>query len=293
MRARQREALAGGDGRELHADGEIECQSKAPRERVATGAMRAANYRIRAPMTLAPARPPHAAARCYALVPCAGVGARAGAAGPKQYAAARPAAAWSAHTLRGAGRGAAAARRCWSCWPRRHAVRARTCRGFDGTAGSRAAAARRARRPCRNGLAELRARGARRDDWVLVHDAARCLVRARMDRSADRRLPRRRGRRPARAAGGRHAEAANATAASRATRRPRATSGRRRRRRCFASACCATRSRAPAPTSPTKPSAIEALRPARRSSCAASLENFKLTYPADFELAERLLRTRA
>ena len=29
-----------------------------------------------------------------------------------------------------------------------------------------------------SGLAALRARGARDDDWVLVHDAARCLVRA-------------------------------------------------------------------------------------------------------------------
>jgi 2-C-methyl-D-erythritol 4-phosphate cytidylyltransferase len=29
------------------------------------------------------------------------------------------------------------------------------------------------------GLAELAARGARPDDWVLVHDAARCLVRPR------------------------------------------------------------------------------------------------------------------
>ena len=49
---------------------------------------------------------PHAPrTRCYALVPCAGVGARAGAEGPKQYAplGGRPLVAWTLAALAGVG----------------------------------------------------------------------------------------------------------------------------------------------------------------------------------------------
>jgi len=117
--------------------------------------------------------------RCYALVPCAGVGARAGAGGPKQYAplAGRPLVAWTLDALAQVcelegtlvvlapddtqfdalvahGRVAVAA----ELW---------TARIGGATRADTVAA----------GLVELLARGAHEDDWVLVHDAARCLVR--------------------------------------------------------------------------------------------------------------------
>ncbi len=116
------------------------------------------------------------APRCFALVPCAGVGTRAGQGGPKQYA---PLSGRSvvAHTL-------AALADC----PALHAtlvVLAPDDTEFERQApahhGDRAWVAR-CGGPTRSasvasGLAALRERGARNDDWVLVHDAARCLLR--------------------------------------------------------------------------------------------------------------------
>lgn len=117
-----------------------------------------------------------AASKCYALVPCAGAGVRAGTEGPKQYTriAGR---AVVAHTLDALLRvpqlvgtlvvlapddaqfEAAAPRfageRAW----------AERCGGVTRAASVAA------------GLVALRARGAQPHDWVLVHDAARCLVR--------------------------------------------------------------------------------------------------------------------
>ena len=116
------------------------------------------------------------APRCYALVPCAGVGARAVAGGPKQYAqvAGRAMVAHTLDALTGvAGLDATLV------------VLAPDDTWFDtavpGFAGPRGWVARcggdtRARTVA-NGLAELAARGVGSDDWVLVHDAARCLVR--------------------------------------------------------------------------------------------------------------------
>ena len=117
------------------------------------------------------------APRCYALVPCAGVGARSGAQVPKQYLpiAGR---AMVAHTLAALARVA-----------RIEATLVVLAAGdaqfeaqvpeFDGPAcwRARCGGATRAASVA-NGLAELAARGARPGDWVLVHDAARCLIRA-------------------------------------------------------------------------------------------------------------------
>ncbi|MEO7853865.1 MAG: 2-C-methyl-D-erythritol 4-phosphate cytidylyltransferase, partial [Rubrivivax sp.] len=117
------------------------------------------------------------AARLFALVPCAGVGERSGAAGPKQYAevAGRP---MVAHTL--------AALRAVPQLQATLVVLAsddhlfQTCMaGFVGErvwiercgGASRAASVA-------NGLDALLRHGARDHDWVLVHDAARCLLRA-------------------------------------------------------------------------------------------------------------------
>jgi 2-C-methyl-D-erythritol 4-phosphate cytidylyltransferase len=115
-------------------------------------------------------------ARCYALVPCAGTGTRAAVQGPKQYAAIAGQA-MVAHTLD-----------ALLQVPRIAAllvVLAADDAGFEahapGFRGDRAWTARRGG-PTRAatvgaGLDELLRRGARADDWVLVHDAARCLVR--------------------------------------------------------------------------------------------------------------------
>lgn len=116
--------------------------------------------------------------RCYGLVPCAGIGARAGTSGPKQYAsiAGRP---MVAHTLR-----------ALLDVPRIDAALVvlapadqqfeRFVPAFAGARGwiARCGGATRASSVA-NGLIELGRRGARENDWVLVHDAARCLLRAR------------------------------------------------------------------------------------------------------------------
>ena len=112
------------------------------------------------------------AARCFALVPCAGVGQRAGAAGPKQYAALAGRAV-VAHTL------AALAQ-----VPRITNTLVVLAAGdmqfsaavpaFGGWVAEVGGATRAA--SVSNGLAELRRRGVQGHDWVLVHDAARCLL---------------------------------------------------------------------------------------------------------------------
>jgi len=115
------------------------------------------------------ARPP----RCFALVPCAGVGERAGAGGPKQYVALHGQA-LVAHTLA-----------ALAAVPRLEATLVVLAPGdaqfeqrVPGFAGwvERCGGASRAQSVA-NGLEALLARGARADDWVLVHDAARCLLR--------------------------------------------------------------------------------------------------------------------
>ncbi len=121
-----------------------------------------------------PALPSSGPALIWALLPCAGVGTRAGLALPKQY---QPLAgqALVLHTLA-----------AFAAVPRiAHmlVVLAQDDRHFAGLAG--AATVRCASAHCgaatragtvANGLDELRARGAREHDWVLVHDAARCLI---------------------------------------------------------------------------------------------------------------------
>lgn len=114
--------------------------------------------------------------RAFALVPCGGVGERAGVGGPKQYhaVAGRPVV---AHTLA-----------ALAAVPRIEATLVvlspsdaqfeQHAPGFEGDRGwvARVGGATRADSVA-NGLDELVARGAQPHDWVLVHDAARCLVR--------------------------------------------------------------------------------------------------------------------
>ena len=121
-----------------------------------------------------PAQPP--AARLFALVPAAGQGLRAGAGGPKQYAlvAGMPMLARTVLTLSGVRRMSAVLvvtavddTEAGSSSQASTDVPVWLARVGGTTRASSVA----------NGLVELLRRGARPEDWVLVHDAARCLLR--------------------------------------------------------------------------------------------------------------------
>ncbi len=114
--------------------------------------------------------------RCFALVPCAGVGVRAGTGGPKQYA---PLAGQAvvAHTLDALLAVPVLDAVLVVLSPEdavfeQHAPRFAGPRCWAARAGGATRAASVAA-----GLQALRERGAVEDDWVLVHDAARCLLR--------------------------------------------------------------------------------------------------------------------
>jgi 2-C-methyl-D-erythritol 4-phosphate cytidylyltransferase len=230
------------------------------------------------------ATPPQAS-RLFALVPCAGVGERSGAAGPKQYA---PLAglAMVAHTLQalaGVERLAATL-----------VVLAADDTAFDahaaGWAGwlARCGGATRAQTVA-NGLAELRRRGAHDGDWVLVHDAARCLVRpAWIDALVDACLDD--------PVGGLLAlPLADTLKAERAGRVAatveRAGKWQAQTPQMFRIGMLREALAAAGAGVTDEASAIEALGHAPLL-VPGALENFKVTYPADFELAARLLRTR-
>ncbi|MBX9961216.1 MAG: 2-C-methyl-D-erythritol 4-phosphate cytidylyltransferase [Burkholderiaceae bacterium] len=114
---------------------------------------------------------PHPAPLCWALIPCAGTGTRAGAAGPKQYqpVAGQP---MVLHTLAAFAAVPQLRRTLVVVAPGdRFLQPAPTAAWVVADAGGATRAATVA-----NGLAVLRSLGASDDDWVLVHDAARCLV---------------------------------------------------------------------------------------------------------------------
>ena len=119
---------------------------------------------------LAPAHPTNAPARLHALIPAAGVGSRAGSAGPKQYELleGRP---LVLHTLS-----------AFAQVKRLASIVVVVAPGDDRLASTGAfevvpcGGATRAASVA-NGLEHLARRGASDHDWVLVHDAARCLVR--------------------------------------------------------------------------------------------------------------------
>ena len=235
-------------------------------------------------MTLssAPEDPP----RLYALVPCAGVGERAAAGGPKQYAV-LGGRSLLAHTLVALAQVERLAAVLVVVAPgdTQHVPH---LAGSGATAAPVGGATR--AQTVRNGLDALLSRGARPTDWVLVHDAARCLVRpewveALIDACIDD------------AIGGLLALPLADTLKSEHAGRATETIDRRAKwqaqtpqmfrigllRDALDHAGAAVTDEA---------SAIEALGHAPRL-VACSMENFKITWPADFDLAERLLRTRA
>lgn len=127
------------------------------------------------PETPTKAPPP----RLHALIPCAGSGARAGTVTPKQYEpiAGRP---LVRHTLA-----------AFAQVERLASTLVVVAPGDDTLASDAQASVIPCGGPTRaasvhNGLLELKARGAADADWVLVHDAARCLVTAELiDRLID------------------------------------------------------------------------------------------------------------
>jgi len=223
--------------------------------------------------------------RCFALVPCAGSGARSGAPVPKQYVevAGRP---MVAHTLDALSKVARLEATLAVLAPD-DGVFEQRLPAYPSERGwlARCGGATRAETVA-NGLAELADRGARADDWVLVHDAARCLVRpAWIDRLIDACWHDE--------VGGLLALPVADTLKSEREGRVESTIERRAKwaaqtpqmfrlgllRRALLEAGRAVTDEA---------SAIEALGLAPLL-VAGSLENFKLTWPEDFELAERLL----
>ncbi len=120
-------------------------------------------------ITLAPTADP----RCWALIPCAGTGSRAGAAGPKQYQmlAGKP---MVMHTLEAFAEVARINQTLVVVSPDDTFFQTAQARNasflIDACGGSTRAAS------VFNGLNALLAEGAVAHDWVLVHDAARCLI---------------------------------------------------------------------------------------------------------------------
>jgi len=232
--------------------------------------------------------------RFFALVPCAGVGQRAGTAGPKQYEwlAGR---AVVAHTLA-----------ALTAMPRLTAtlvVLAPDDTQFeDHVAGwgddrrwlARCGGATRAA-SVGNGLTALLARGVMLEDWVLVHDAARCLLRPEwVDRLIDAcaddpvggllALPLADTLKQA-DDGGAHPQVRVAGTVDR-TRKWAAQTPQMVRlgllQRALAAGDAAVTDES---------SAVEALGLAPRL-VPGELENLKVTWPQDFALARRLLETR-
>ncbi|MBL8287816.1 MAG: 2-C-methyl-D-erythritol 4-phosphate cytidylyltransferase [Rubrivivax sp.] len=234
-----------------------------------------------------------AAARCFALVPCAGIGERAQAGGRKQYAVIGGRSV-VAHTLAAL----AAVREIEAVLVvlaredqefERHASAFTGTRSWVGRCGGASRAATVA-----NGLAELRARGVGEADWVLVHDAARCLLRpawvqALIAACRDD------------AVGGLLAVPLPDTlkaAAHEAGAAPRVAATVPRHDKWLAQTPQMFRlgllQRALATAGhevSDEASAVEALGLAPLL-VPGHAENFKLTWPADFELAARLLETR-
>ena len=122
-------------------------------------------------MTLAAS--PSKSPSLYALVPCAGVGERSGAVGPKQYAV-LAGQALVVHTLDALAQVTRLSQTLVVLSPEDRAFESHAPEFVGWIA--RCGGATRAQTVA-NGLNDLLMRGAHADDWVLVHDAARCLVR--------------------------------------------------------------------------------------------------------------------
>lgn len=221
--------------------------------------------------------------RCFALVPAAGVGERSGAGMPKQYVeiGGRP---MLAHTLAALAAVPRLAQTLVVLSPADDRFEA----ALPDYAGwvARVGGASRADSVL-GGLAELRRRGVADHDWVLVHDAARCLLQPAwvdvlIDACADD------------AVGGLLAQPiADTLKAGDAESRVTATVDRRDKwaaqtPQMFRLGLVEQALTAMGAAATDEASAVEALGLAPRL-VRASMANFKVTWPEDFELAAQWL----
>ena len=225
--------------------------------------------------------------RCFALVPAAGVGERSGAGRPKQYVeiAGKP---MLAHTLAALAGVPRIVQTLVVLSPADDRFEA-AVPGFAGWT-ARVGGASRADSVL-GGLTELRRRGVSDDDWVLVHDAARCLLRpAWVDALIDACLPD--------TVGGLLAQPiADTLKAGDAQSRVTATVDRRDKwaaqtPQMFRLGLVEKALTAMGAAATDEASAVEALGLAPLL-VRASMANFKVTWPEDFELAGRWLSSTA
>lgn len=230
----------------------------------------------------------------YALVPCAGTGERSGAALPKQYVKLRGRA-MVAHTLEALSRVRGLDGVLVVLSPE-DVLFETEVPGFNGPARwvVRCGGATRAA-SVSAGLAALRARGAQPGDWVLVHDAARCLVQPvwveeLIDRCRDDEvggllaLPVSDTLKQSGARSGGEGERVQATV-------DRAGKWAAQTPQMFRLGVLEQALAAAAAAVTDESSAVEALGLHPRL-VPGHWENLKVTYPADFDLAERLLGLR-
>jgi 2-C-methyl-D-erythritol 4-phosphate cytidylyltransferase len=238
--------------------------------------------------------------RCFALVPCAGVGERARVGGPKQY---HPVAgrAVVAHTLAALGAVARLDATLVVLSPNDTQFEQHVP-GFEGARGwvAQVGGASRAE-SVSNGLNELLARGAQPHDWVLVHDAARCLLRpewverlieACEDDEVGGLLALPVADTLKTACPGAHGEARVQSTVDRAAKWAAQTPQMFRLGLLRPALIGALSDPDLAARITDEASAIEALGHQPRL-VPGDFENFKLTWPGDFALAERLLATTA
>ena len=230
-----------------------------------------------------PTMPNPPISRCFALVPCAGTGVRAGVGGPKQY---HPVAGRSVvdHTLAALSQVRRLSGVLVVLSPDDAGFESAVA-GFDPRWVTRSGGATRAQTVAA-GLVALRSRGVQDHDWVLVHDAARCLIRPEwVDRLIDACVDDR--------VGGLLALPVADTLKQAGEGRILATIDRTGKwaaqtPQMFRWALLASALAQAGDGVTDESSAIEALGLSPRL-VPGDLCNFKLTWPQDFALAERLL----
>ena len=231
---------------------------------------------------------PHPSPLCWALIPCAGTGSRSGAAGPKQYqpVAGQP---MVLHTLAAFATVSRVQRTLVVVAPGDRFLQPGPSAAWvvaDAGGDTRAATVA-------NGLAVLRSLGAADDDWVLVHDAARCLLTPEQITQLIEACAQD-------AVGGLLAlplpdtlkQEANGAAPGRvAATLPRSDKWLAQTPQMFRLGLLQRALQEAGDAVTDESSAIEALGLAPRL-VPGSAQNFKVTYPEDFALAEAVLQAR-
>jgi len=230
---------------------------------------------------------PSTAPRCWALIPCAGTGSRAGAAGPKQYQvlAGKP---MVMHTLAAFAEVPRIDQTLLVVSPEDSFFQTEAVQNASfliaNCGGSTRAAS------VFNGLNALLAEGAVAHDWVLVHDAARCLITPeQINQLLDACLMDE--------VGGLLAlplpdTLKTAHAGRVATTLPRADKWLAQTPQMFRIGSLLEALELAGDTVTDESSAIEAMGLSPRL-VPGSAQNFKVTYPEDFELAQAVLESRS